>query len=143
ARAAAYFVFWLGCAGLLCELRYLPRVRWRDMPRRPLLSAVGLVLLIVTVTFAAIDWIMSLEPEWYSTMFGALMAMGGALAALALAAGGAALAAMYSPRRPSAAESDALADVGSMLLTLLMLWAYFGFSQYLIVWSGNLPEENI
>jgi hypothetical protein len=143
ARAAGYFLIWLGGAGLLGDLRYLPSAPRRGRRRSPLLSAVALALLVVTVTFAAIDWIMSLEPEWYSTMFGALTAMGGALAALALASGAAALAARRWSRRPAALAADLLGDAGSMLLALLMLWAYFAFSQYLIVWSGNLPEENI
>jgi hypothetical protein len=83
---------------------------------------------------------MSLEPRWYSTIYEAILIVGQALSALALAIAG--LALLGGGRRLSdAAPSKAFVDMGNLLLAFVMLWAYVSFSQYLIVWSGGLPEE--
>ncbi len=104
------------------------------------LSGGGLVLYCFTVTFASIDWVMSLEPRWYSTIYGLLFMVGQALAAMAFAITVSDLA-----LRPGAAlesrEASHLQDLGSFLLTFVMLWAYLEFSQFLIIWGGNLSEE--
>ena len=105
-----------------------------------LLSGGGLVAYAVTTTFTAVDWVMSLEPHWYSTMYGVLFMVGQALGALALAT----LAVVrLSGREPVAGflGGRILHDLGKMLFAFTMIWAYVNFSQYLIVWSGNLPEE--
>ncbi len=104
------------------------------------LSAPGLIVFGLTVTFASVDWIMSLEPHWFSTAFG-LLFMGGC------GAGVFALSILLLGRmlkhRPFLMniKADHLHDLGKFLLAFVMLWAYLAFSQFLIIWSGNLPEE--
>jgi hypothetical protein len=117
-----------------------PRKRRRLRERMQSVSAPGILLFGLTVTFAAVDWLMSLEPEWYSTIFGLLIMAGFGLSAFAFAILVAVrlsreenLAGVYQPRW--------FHDHGKLLLTFIMLWAYFMFSQYLIIWAGNLPEE--
>jgi hypothetical protein len=149
ARAAAYFLIWIGLGGFVCSWRLFRPLRPREEAQRRLLSAVGLVVLVVTVSFAAVDWAMSLDPLWSSTMFGALIAMGGAAAALALGTASAAYQAsgrrepadQWADAHRSPRRAEIFADLGSLLMAFVMLWAYFAFSQYLIVWSGNLPAE--
>jgi hypothetical protein len=114
-------------------------------------GALSLVLLAPTVTFAGFDWIMSLEPDWYSSIYGAILIAGGVVAAHATAVYG--LARMPADLRErvillptehadSATEpGEVFRDMGNLLLAFLMVWTYFSFSQYLIIWSGNLPGE--
>lgn len=139
ARAVGYFAIWIGLA-LLLNRWSAAHDRTGDpamMERTQQLSAPGLVLYGLTVTFASIDWVMSLQPEWSSTIFGAVVATGQLLPALALAI---AVAAAL-PRSEHAAAPSTWNDLGSLLLAFVMLWSYMAFSQYLIIWSGNLPEE--
>ena len=112
----------------------------RPALRMQALSGPGLVIYGLTMTFAAVDWVMSLDPTWSSTIFGALVAMGQMLPALGLAI---ALATWFAARPPLAeiATPDIWNDLGNLLLTFVMLWAYMMFSQLLLIWSGNLPEE--
>jgi len=108
--------------------------------RMQLLSAGGLVAYGLTITFASFDWLMSLDPRWYSTMYGVLIMGGQGLSALAFLI--AALA--WLARRPPLDRIVVAAhfhDLGNLLLAFVMLWAYFAFSQYLIIWAGNLPGE--
>lgn len=104
------------------------------------LSAPGLVLYGLTVTFFSIDWIMSLEPHWFSTIFGMIFMVLQVLGALALAI---LVAGLLSQREPvvNAVTPDRFNDLGNLLLTFVMLWAYLGFSQFLIIWAGNLTNE--
>ena len=103
-------------------------------------SAAGLVLYGLTITFASFDWLMSLEPDWYSTIYGVLVMGGQGLSALAFLIG----VLVWLSRRPPLDRIIVKAhfhDLGNLLLAFVMLWAYFGFSQYLIIWAGNLPQE--
>ena len=104
------------------------------------LSGIGLVLYGLTVTFASVDWVMSLEPRWYSTIYGLLFMVGQALAALAFSI---AILIWLSESRPLSriVRASQFQDLGSFLLTFVMLWAYLEFSQFLIIWGGNLSEE--
>ena len=141
-RAFVYFALWLGLTWML-----LRRMRgWtgsddpRDLARVQRVSALGLVLLGLSASFAAIDWLMSLEPHWYSTIYGTLAAMGGVVGAFALGT----LLTALDARRPSLrarVTPRVLNDLGSLLLACVLLWAYLAYSQYLVIWSGNLPEE--
>lgn len=141
-RAVFYFAAWLLVAYLLN--------RWSaayDREPNPLVarraqvfSGPGLALCGLTVTFAAIDWIMSLEPEWYSTIFGALIGTSQVLAALALTIAGLAWLATRDPPLVTVAV-EVWNDLGNLLLAFVMLWTYMSFSQLLLIWSGNLPEE--
>jgi hypothetical protein len=105
-----------------------------------LLSGPGMVLFVLTVTFAAIDWFMSLDPEWSSTIYGFIFVASWALSALAFVIAVLARLSMNEPMKHVVAPLH-FHDLGKLLLALTMLWAYFAFSQFLIIWSGNLPEE--
>ena len=104
------------------------------------LSGIGLVIYGFTVTFASVDWVMSLEPRWYSTIYGMLFMVGQALAAMAFSI---AMLIWLSDREPlsQVVRPAHFQDLGSFLLTFVMLWAYLEFSQFLIIWGGNLSDE--
>lgn len=104
------------------------------------MSGPGLVLYGLTVTFFSIDWIMSLEPHWFSTIFGMIFMVLQVLGALAFAI---LVAGLLSEREPTASgvTPDRFNDLGNLVLTFVMLWAYLAFSQFLIIWAGNLIKE--
>jgi hypothetical protein len=141
-RAAVYFAIWNVLQVLLN--------RWsaqqdatkdpRLVERCQALSAAGMVLYVVTVTFASIDWVMSLEPHWYSTIYGAMFGMGQVLSGFAFAI---AVFLLLAHRLPleAVASGGNLRDLGSLLLAFVMVWAYLSFDQFLLIWAGNLPEE--
>jgi hypothetical protein len=150
-RAVIAFAAWMAMAFVLNRWSLRQDAQpGREIDRRlALLSGGGLVVYALTVTWTSVDWVMSLEPHWYSTMYGVLYMVGYALGALALAA----IAVVLLSERDSG-ESPATGpplsefvgprirhDIGKMLFAFTMLWAYVYFSQYLIVWMGNLPEE--
>jgi hypothetical protein len=142
ARTAGYFVVWILVERTL--------VRWSDaqdattdaLPteRLELVSRGGLLVMGLTMSFAAIDWMMSLEPHWSSTIYGVIFMAGSVLTAMALAIVLSALA-REGTRLPDAISPDQFHDLGKLMLAFTMLWAYFNYSQFLIIWSGNLPEE--
>jgi hypothetical protein len=103
-------------------------------------SAPGLVVFTFVSTFAFVDWIMSLEPQWFSTIYGAMFLIGQVLGAFALTI---ALLIVFSNREPlrSYVTKQHLHDLGNMMFAFMVLWAYLSFSQFLIIWAGNLPEE--
>jgi hypothetical protein len=142
ARALLYFLLWGGAAQLLSRWSAAQdRTGDPALTRRiQLLSGPGLALFGFTVTFAAVDWAMSIEPEWFSTLFGAVFLVGQGLGALAFAI---VMVGLLADRRPLAAvlSPARFHDLGNLLLAFVMLWAYLAFSQLLIIWSGNLPEE--
>jgi hypothetical protein len=144
-RAALYFAVWLVCAWLLnkwsaAQERNEVAVTAADTRRFRVVSAPGLLAYCLTMTFASVDWIMSLDPHWYSTMFGLLLIGGQGLSAFALVI---AVLALLSTTEPIASylAPRHFHDLGKLLLAFVMLWAYFSFSQFLIIWAGNLPEE--
>ena len=104
------------------------------------LSGGGLVFYVLCMNFASTDWVMSLEPDWYSTIFVVILMSGQFLSALALMT---ALLALLAGREPFAAVITAkhFHDLGNLLLTFVIFWIYVSFSQFLIIWSGNLPKE--
>jgi hypothetical protein len=104
------------------------------------MSGPGLVLYGLTVTFFSIDWIMSLEPHWFSTIFGMIFIVLQVLSALALAIFVAGLLSRYEPLA-TVITSDRFNDLGNLVLTFVMLWAYLSFSQFLIIWAGDLINE--
>lgn len=141
-RAVVYFAIWLAMAHLLDrwsrEQDRGAALGWLKRLRR--LSGPGLVIYAVTITFAAYDWLMSLNTQWFSTIFGLLVIAGQALSAVAFVI---LVAALLAKREPMALVFQArhFHDLGKLLLTFVMVWAYMSFSQLLIVWSGNLPQE--
>ena len=141
-RAVVYFAVWLTLAFFLnkwsleqdrtADNRYTKNMR--------VLAGPGMVALIFSVTFASIDWYMSLEPEWFSTIYGFIFVAAWSLSALAFVIAMMARLSREEPMKRIVAPLH-FHDLGKLLLALVMLWAYFAFSQYLIIWSGNLPEE--
>ena len=142
ARAVAYFAVWIVLGRLLATWS-LQQDRSADDTltlRLQRLSGPGLVLYGLTVSFAVIDWIMSLEPKWYSTIFGMIFMVSFGLAAMALAI----LATRFLESEKPLAQvvsPDRWHDLGNLLLALVMFWAYLNFSQFLLIWSENLAEE--
>lgn len=144
-RAVFYFVFWMVCVWLLnkwsaAQDRGEESLDPAGMVRFRTLSAPALLFLVLTITFAVTDWVMSLDPHWYSTILGLMFVAGFGLSAFALTI------AVLSTVGPVGALAGRLTsrhfhDLGKLLLAFTMLWAYLNFSQFLIIWSGNLPEE--
>jgi len=141
-RTIAVFAIWIIISQLLLKWSAEQDVTVSVQPTRKMrtLSGPGLVIYPVTMTFAAVDWIMSMEAEWYSTMFPVLICIGQVLGALALMILLFAWAAESSQLSQLASE-DTFHKIGNLLLAFTMLWAYLAFGQLLIVWSGNLPPE--
>jgi Ni/Fe-hydrogenase subunit HybB-like protein len=145
-RTAVYFVIWIGLTWLLSRwARQQDQAAGVTAARQPArraqrLSGPGLILFALTVTFAAIDWAMSLEPEWISTVYGMLFIAAQALGGLALAI---AVLGLLHHREPLSRilSSQVFNDLGNLLLTFVLTWAYLAFIQFMVIWSGNLPEE--
>ncbi len=141
-RAVIYFAIWCFYAFVLSRLS---AAQDRDgdtslIDRMRTISAPGLVIFTVSTTFAFIDWVMSLEPHWYSTIYGLMFLIGQVLQALAFVV---AILILLSDREPlrSKLTSQHFHDLGNLMLAFTVLWAYLSFSQFLIIWAGNLPEE--
>ena len=143
-RALVYFAIWLLMMWLLnaWSLEHDRTANGRVLKRLQMMSGPGLGLLIITITFAAIDWVMSLDPAWSSTIFGLIFVASWSLSALAF---GILVMSWLARREPMNAvvRTSHFHDWGNLLMALVMLWMYFAFSQYLIIWSGNLPEETV
>jgi hypothetical protein len=141
-RAGLYFAIWLVMAYFLNRWSHeQDRDGSPQLKRRlQVLSGPGLVIYGLTATFAATDWLMSLVPEWYSTIFGLLVIGGQVLSAMAFAV---AVAVVLAEREPMSHvfATKHFHDLGKLLLAFVMIWAYLAFSQLLIIWAGNLPEE--
>ncbi len=141
-RGVLYFIAW----GVLVYFL----LQWSDEQDRPpdrpyhhrfqALSAAGVIIYAWTLTFAVVDWVMSLNPEFTSTIYGLIFMVGQALIALCLAEIVAHVLKHYGGMAEVLISKNFL-DYGKLMLTFVMLWAYFSFSQWLIVWSGNLPDE--
>jgi hypothetical protein len=143
-RAAIYFGCWSAVAIL-----YYRGSRNQDATGNPALSTrlrrlagPAIIVLGLTQTFASIDWIMSLTPHWYSTMFGVYFFAGAfigyiaLLSVLAVAMRGAGLL-------DTVITAEHLHDIGKLLFAFTSFWAYIAFSQFFLVWYANLPEETI
>ncbi len=141
-RAAVFFAIWITLAFFLNHWSKLQdQTADRQYAKRmATLSGPGMVLLVFSVTFASIDWFMSLEPEWYSTIYGFIFLASWTLSALAFVIAVMATLSRHEPMNQIVAQLH-FHDLGKLLLAMVMLWSYFAFSQFLIVWSGNLPEE--
>ncbi len=142
ARLAVYFLVWWVIARLLNRWS-LEEDRTGDpsyLLRCRSLSGPGIVLYTLAVTFASIDWVMSLEPEWYSTVYPLVYVVGQVLSALALAILAARYLAAHKPLSETATPKH-FHDLGNLLLTFVVLWAYIAAAQLIIIWSANLPRE--
>lgn len=142
-RAVIYFAVWSGLAltltGWSKHQDATPTPEGADAKFR-VVSGPGLVLYVATITFASFDWIMSLDPHWYSTIFGLLIAVGQGLSTMAFTIIMAFVLSRSSVMEPVLTPNK-FHDYGKLLFAFTMLWAYLGFSQFLIIWSANLPEE--
>jgi hypothetical protein len=140
-RAAIYFAVWSAIAFLLSKwsLDQERGERGQSLWMQRL-SGGGLPVYAITILFMSVDWIMSLDPHWFSTIYGILFMGGQGLSALAFTIAVIVLLARSEPMSHVIAPAH-LHDLGKLLLAFVMLWAYFSFSQFLIIWSANLPEE--
>lgn len=141
-RAALYFVLWTLLATLQNRISArLDREPGEALERRARgLAGVGIGVYVLTMSFAAVDWAMSLEPHWFSTLYGLMFVVGHGLSTFAFVI---VVAAWLARREPFSRwiTADHFHDLGKLLFAFVMLWAYLAYSQYLIIWSGNLAEE--
>jgi hypothetical protein len=152
-RASVYFAVWIGFAFWTTRPRSggarqtpesypasesgPPPLAYEERQRLGVRSGLGLALYGLTVTFASIDWALSAEPEarWFSTIYGVIWGVGMILSAFAF---GVAVVARFNP----GADKQVLRDLGNLTLAFILIWAYLAFSQFLLIWAGNLPDEN-
>jgi len=141
-RAALFFVLWIGTALLLNV--WSRRQDHQDSPhlaeRMAGLSGPGLVIYGLCITFASVDWVMSLQPEFHSTIFAPIIASGQLLSAFAVAV----ITFTWLAEGPPVVEfvaRESLNDIGNLLFTFLVIWAYMVFFQFMLIWIANLPRE--
>ena len=141
-RAVAYFAVWIGLTWRVTEWsREQDRTGEIELARKmQILSGPGIVFYFLAITFAGVDWVMSLDPHWVSSIFAPLIAVGQVLNAFSFSILLLALLAGYPPFA-GVVQPSVFHDLGKLLLAFIMVWAYFSFSQFLIIWAGNLPEE--
>jgi hypothetical protein len=141
-RMVFYFAVWGGLSWTLSRMS-LRQDRGDDpgiTRRMQVVAAPGLIAYCLLVTFAAVDWLMSLQPHWFSTIYGVYLIGSQGLASLAFLI----LIALFLYRREPMSrvlQPRHFHDWGKLMFAFVMLWAYFSWSQFLITWSGNLPEE--
>ena len=141
-RAVFYFVIWNLLSFLL--------TKWSHQGDRPdapdntqkfkTVAGPGLILYGFTISFAVIDWVMSLDPSWISTIFPLMILIGEVLSAMCFAVVIERILFNYKPMSEML-KPDFVHDHGKWMLAFTMVWAYFNFSQWLIIWAGNLPAE--
>lgn len=141
-RAGIYFFIWIVWAVLICKFSLdqdrtnnpalAARMRW--------LSGSGIVLYVLTMTFASVDWVMSLNAHWFSSIYGVIFMVSQGLSTLALMI---VMLALLSNREPlsEVITPKYIHDIGKLMFGFVILWAYMSFSQYIIQWSGDLAEE--
>jgi len=141
-RAIIYFAIWYLLSFLLSKWsREQNQPPLRDNSSRfKAVSGPGLILYAFTISFAAIDWVMSLDPSWISTIYGLLILIGEILSAMCFAVVIERILFRYKPMS-ELLKPNFVHDHGKWMLTFIMVWAYFSFSQWLIIWAGNLPDE--
>ena len=143
-RCAIYFVSWAGLAWW-----FLARSTEQDRTGDPGLTlrmertaTWAIYVFALTVTFASFDFLMSLSPEWYSTIFGVYVFAGAAVAAFALTP--LVVSALQATGRiEHAVTTEHMHDLGKLVFAFVVFWAYIGFSQYMLIWYGNIPEETV
>lgn len=141
-RLAIYSVIWIGLAYSLSSLSRR-QDQTQDLSlisRMKMISAPGLIIYVLSLTFASVDWLMSLQPHWFSTIFGFYLVASQGLAGFAfliviavLLSRSGTMEGIYQPRH--------FHDWGKLMFAFVMIWMYFSYSQWLITWAGNLPEE--
>src|SRR5579863_9868653 len=141
-RAIIYFAIWNVLSFLLSHWS-----KQTDRPGAPdntqkfkAVAGPGLILYAFTISFATIDWVMSLDPSWISTIFGLIILIAEVLSAMCFAVVVERILFNYKPMSEML-KPDFVHDHGKWMITFIMVWAYFSFSQWLIIWAGNLPSE--
>ncbi|MFQ5676001.1 MAG: hypothetical protein ACE5G1_08910 [bacterium] len=141
-RSAAYFAIWFVLVFFINKWSF-EQDKSQDTSfteRIQKISGPAILLYILTMTFASIDWAMSLDPHWFSTIYGFMFVIGQALLTLAFAV---IMIGRLSTVKPlsDVLKKQHFHDLGNLMLAFVSLWAYMSLSQFLIIWSGNLPEE--
>jgi hypothetical protein len=140
-RYVVYFAIWIGMAYFLNRWSTeQDTISGQSTLRFRALSSIGLVIYSLTISFAVIDWVMSLQARWISTIYGLIFIAGEALSALCFCV---VIETILSKRKPMSEylNETEVHDHGKLILAFVMVWTYFNFSQWLIIWAGNLPEE--
>lgn len=141
ARTALYFAIWIAYAYFLRKYSLLEDETkdFKYRKKKHALGAHGVLVFVLTITLASTDWFMSLDPHWFSSIFGPWYMIGGALFALSI---GTAIVCANAKKTPynEIVSPNLTKDLGNLCFAFCMLWIYFTLSQYLIIWSGNLPE---
>ena len=135
-RTAGEWLLWSGLALWLIRA-YRTTARKTDFRASPRVAAVGLILFWITVTSAAVDGLMSLDPTWTSSMFGAIQVLGCVVAGLSFVL----VVRGFEPASVDDEHAQVTHDLGNLLMAFNLVWVYLSFSQYLITWSGDLPHE--
>jgi hypothetical protein len=141
-RVVIYFAIWIGLAWLLNKWSS-EQDRTADprlATRLEAMSGPGLILWGIAVTYSSIDWVMSLEAHWFSTMYGMIVMVVAALTAMSFVVF---VLRTLSGEEPiaGAVSASQFQDLGNLMLAFVMLWAYLSFSQFLIIWAGNIKNE--
>ena len=140
-RYVVYFAIWIGMAYFLNRWSTeQDSIAGQSTLRFRAMSSIGLVIYSLTISFAVIDWVMSLQARWISTIYGLLFIAGEALSAFCFVV---VIESILGKRKPMSEylTDTEIHDHGKLMLAFVMVWAYFNFSQWLIIWAGNLPEE--
>ncbi|MGD0507613.1 MAG: hypothetical protein ABSA27_07445 [Terriglobales bacterium] len=140
-RYILYFAIWFGMAYFLNRWSTdQDSIEGQSTLRFRAMSSIGLVVYSLTISFAVIDWVMSLQARWISTIYGLLFIAGEALSAFCFCV---VIESILGKRKPMSEylTDTEVHDHGKFMLAFVMVWAYFNFSQWLIIWAGNLPEE--
>lgn len=142
-RAVIYFAVWLALMFIFNIWSKQQDINQTDRALRQrfkMLAGPGIILYVFAMSFAAIDWVMSISPHWASTIYGFIFVGGQLISSMSFMIAVVVLLARAEPFS-EILQPRHLHDLGKLLLAFVMLWAYFDFSQLLIIWSGNQPEE--
>lgn len=144
-RSVFYFAVWTVLGGLLCRwsIRQDETSNTAFARKMKTLAGPGLVIYMLTMTFAAFDWGMSLDPHWFSTIYGVIFVISQGLSALALSIFLVSRLSKRSEVMKRTLTVNRLHDIGKLMLGFVVLWAYMHLSQYLIIYMGNIPEETV
>ena len=143
-RSFLYFAIWTFFAVKLYKESLNQDIQTEKTPlsKSRQICAVSILFFALTITFSSFDWIMSLDAHWYSTIFGVYIFSGCTMAALASIT----LLLVFLKRHPifkNVITVEHFHDVGKLLFTFVVFWAYMAFSQYFLIWYANIPEETI
>jgi hypothetical protein len=140
-RYIVYFAIWIGMAYFLNRWSTeQDSIAGQSTLRFRAMSSLGLVIYSFTISFAVIDWVMSLQARWISTIYGLLFIAGEALSAFCFCVVIESILSKHKPMSGYLTDTE-VHDHGKLMLAFVMVWAYFNFSQWLIIWAGNLPDE--